>query len=260
MSAIYKRMDIRIVREACVKNARTPNGPWLTKQLINAVLLVESSEELLEILMDSHHLDWINFSILETLVENTDSDLAKKVMENYKKYTLQLNFLTIFTINSQVAGINEVSSDYTRIKEILAVDVGKMTVRKLLQHRSFLERNVFDINEGSTRVASVDHQGGTVVWIIPTECSFHAYRSAISNLHKFDTIISLEIENYPIIKKSVEFSIGPPLSESISNRNYWICDIIQCVCLHLRMCMHSSRFTLCLHGAKLDYVAVCLIG
>ena len=222
MTAIYKRMDIRIVREACVKNARTQNGPWLTKQLINVILLVESSEELLEILMDSHHLDWINFSILEALVENTEADLAKKVMENYKKYTLQLNFLTVFTINSQVAGIDEVSSEYTRIKEILAVDVGKMTVGKLLQHRSFLERNVFDINEGSTRVASVDHQGDMVVWIIPTECCFHAYRTANCNLHKFETIISLEIENYPIIKKSVEFAIGLPPCESISHHNYVI--------------------------------------
>ena len=208
-------MDIHVVREACIKNARTPDGPWLTKQFINAISLVETSDELFEILMHTHHLDWINFSILESLVENTKAELAEKVLDSYKKYTLQLNFLTVFTMNSCIPEIEHPGPEYTKVKEILAVDVNKMTVGKLLQHRTFLERNVFDINEGSTRVCSIDNQGDTVVWIIPLECSFHAYRCANHNLHKFDIIISLEIENYPIIKKSVEFSINPPLCESL---------------------------------------------
>ena len=214
MSAIYRRMDIQVVREACIKNARTPEGPWLPKQFISAISLVETSDELFETLMHYNYLDWINFSILESLVENTKAELAVKVLDNYKEYTLQLNFLTVYTMNSSIPEIENPGPEYIKVKEILALDVGKMTVGKLLQHRAFLERNVFDINECSTRVCSIDVQGCTVVWIIPMECSFHAYRCANNNLHRFDTILSLEIENYPVIKKSVEFSIDPPLCES----------------------------------------------
>lgn len=215
MTAIYKRMDIQIVREACIKNARTPNGPWLSKHFMNAISLVETSEELLEVLMDHHHMDWINFHMLEALAENTQSELAQKILESYKKYTLPLNFLTVFTINSRVPGIGNPGPEYTRVKEILAVDVMKMTVGKLLQHKAFLEENVFDINKGTTRVCSIDYHKCEVVWIIPTECCFHVYRYASSNVHKFDITISLEIEDYPIIKNSVEYSIDPPLCESM---------------------------------------------
>lgn len=204
-----------MVREACIKNARTPDGPWLTKQFINAVSLVETSDELFENLMHTHHLDWINFSILETLIENTKSELAQKVLDNYKKYTLQLTFINVFIMNSTIPEIEDPGPEYTKVKEVFALDVTKMTVGKLLQHRTFLERNVFDINVGSTRVCSIQHFEDTIVWIIPKECSYHAYRCANSNLHKFNTILSLEIEDYPIIKRSVEFSIDPPLSESL---------------------------------------------
>ena len=225
MSAIFRRMDIQIVREACVKNARTPNGPWLTKQFINAILLVERSDELFENLMHTHHLDWINFSILERLIENTQSELAQKVLDEYKKWTLPLTFITVYTMNSSIPEIEEPGPEYTKVKEIFSLDVNKMSVGKLLQHRTFLERNVFDINEGSTRVCRIDHFDDTIVWIIPTECSYHAYRYANSNMHKFDIIFSLEIENYPIIKRSVEFSIDPPLCESLCINMFVVCTV-----------------------------------
>lgn len=214
MTAIYKRTDIHKVREACIKNARTPNGPWLSKHFINAISLVETAEELFEVLMHTNHLDWINFTILEALVKHTRLRVAQEVLDAYKKYTLPLTFLTVVTINSRVPKIEDPGPEYTRVKEILAMDVSKLTVGKLLEHRTFLEKNVFDINEGSTRVGSVDWHGSEVVWIIPMECSFHAYRYANSNMHKFDMIISLEIEDYPIIKKKPEeFSTDPPLCE-----------------------------------------------
>lgn len=213
MIAIFKKTDIRIVREGCIKNARTPNGPWLSKQFINAISLVETVEELFDVLMHTQHLDWINFSVVESMVEHSKSKLAQEVLDSYKKYTLQLTFLAVFTLNSRVRGIDEPGQGYTKVKEVLAMDVSKMTVGKLLEHKAFLEKNIFDINKGSTRVGTVDNFKWEVVWIVPTECSYHIYQHANSNLHKFDTIISLEIEDYPIIKRSVEFSIELPHCE-----------------------------------------------
>ena len=222
MTAIFKRVDIHIVRQACIMNARTPNGPWLSKHLINAILLVETSEELFEMLMHYHQLDWINFTIVESLVKYTKSELGQKVLDSYKKYTLQLNFLTVYTINSRVPKIEDPGPEYTRIKEILSIDLFKTTVGKLLEHRTFLEKEIFDINEASTRMASFDHHRCEVVWIIPEECSYHAYKSANSNVHKFNIILSLEIEDYPIIKNTVELPVEKPHSEFVCNCILWM--------------------------------------
>jgi len=207
MIAIFKNMDIRIVREGCIKNARTSDGPWLSKQFINAISLVEAADELFDVLMYNQHFDWINFSVLESMVEHSKSEIAQKVLGSYKKYTLQLTFLTVFTLNTKVSGIEEPGPGYTKIKEVLAVDVSKMTVGELLEHKAFLEKNIFGINKDSTRVGAIEIFEWEVVWIIPTECSYHAYHHANNNLHKFDTIVSLEIEDYPIIRGSVQFPV-----------------------------------------------------
>ena len=217
MTAIFKRVDIHLVRQACIMHARTPKGPWLPKQVMNTILLVETSEELFEILMHYHYMDWINFSMIESLVKYTKSDLGQKVLDSYKKYTLQLNLLTVYTINSRVPVIDNIGPDYIRVKEILSVDLFKMTVGKLLEHRTFLEREIFDINEASTRMASFDHQKSEVVWIIPLECSYHAYKSANNSMHKFDIILSLEVEDFPIIMNTVELTVDKPLGKLVYN-------------------------------------------
>lgn len=213
LTAVFKRMDIQVVREAAIKDARTPNGPWLPKNFINTISLVEASDELFDVLIHNQHLDWINFSVVESMVKHSKSELAAKVLANYKSYTLQLPFLRVFTVNTRVPRIDEPGPDYAKVKEILSTDINRMTVGDLLEHKAFLEKNIFCINQDSTRVGGIDNISWEVVWIIPMECCYHVYHCANSNVHKFDNITSLEIEDYPIIKKSVEFSIDRPLCE-----------------------------------------------
>lgn len=214
MTAIFRRMDIHVVREASVKNARTPDGPWLPKSFINAMLLIETSDELFEQLVEDRYLDYFNLSILESIIAHTKSELAQKVFDAYKKYMMPLTFNALITMNSEVPRIEDPGPEYAKVKEVLAMNLSKMTVGSLRKHKDFLEKNVFDINSGSTRLAGFDHRKNEVIWIIPNECSYHVYKYANSNMHNFDTIVSLEVENYPVIKKSLEFSVDPPLCES----------------------------------------------
>lgn len=216
MTAIFRRMkNLPLVREGLIKNARTPDGPWLSKHFIDVISLVESVDELFDVLMHNQYLSWINFWAVEVIVEHTKSELAQKVMDSFRKYTLQLDIHTVFSINTTVPGIDKPGLEYTKVREVFSVDINRLTVGKLLQHKTFLEQNVFDINVGSTRVGSIDNHAWAVVWIIPAECSYHVYRHANTTLHKFDIIASLEIEDYPVIKKSAKFSIDPLLGKFV---------------------------------------------
>jgi len=213
MTRILRKADFPTIREVCYKKARTECGPWLSKYFIESMKLVETVEELLDVLLHNQQWDWINFQVLESIVDSSKLNIARKVLDAYKDYMLNLTLSSVFSINSTVAPIVNPGVEYTKVKEVLAADVKHMTVGELLEHKTYLERHVFNINEGSTRVAFIDSQKWEVVWIIPAECTYHAYRRACSNLSKFNSIVSLEIEDYPVIKQLVEHSIGPPNGE-----------------------------------------------
>lgn len=210
MTRILKKADLPTIREACFKNARTEHGPWLSKYFIESIKLVETVEELLDVLLHNHQWDWINFEILESVVDGSKLEIARKVLDAYKEYMLQLTLLSVFSINSTVVPIDNPGVEYTKVKEVLAADVKNMTVGQLLEHKTYLEQHIFDINKGSTRVAFIDSSSWEVVWIIPAECSYYAYKRTCSNVSKFSSVVSLQIEDYPVVRQVVEHSIDPP--------------------------------------------------
>ena len=95
------------------------------------------------------------------------------------------------------------------------IEPEKITVEVLSQYWLELETLIMTIGNGTCALESVDQGCLEISWLIPIQCRFHAYKSALSNRHKFHQIHLqyLYIESYPLIYDS--FTIQPAVLSSL---------------------------------------------
>ena len=103
----------------------------------------------------------------------------------------------------------------TRVGMKILKEPNEITVADLSKFAPVLETVIMDINNGTCVLEHVSTGCLEIYWLIPTHCSFHAYKSALNNRHKFCEIHLqyLHIEPYPPVYDP--FTIQPAMLSTL---------------------------------------------
>ena len=106
----------------------------------------------------------------------------------------------------------EYKDAYTaKVASKIQKEPNEVTVEDLSHYCDVLEVVIMDISRNSCVLQHLDTGCLEVHWLIPIQCRFHAYKSALNNRHKFyDVHLQyLHIEPYPPIYDP--FTIQPTM-------------------------------------------------
>ena len=176
----------------------TVPGFKVRKQLRKAINLAKTSDDLLDTLQQSSGCNWLDTRLLEALACGSSQPAACELIEAYK------NFL-------HHKKLNEVLSDYSKseIQEPYAVRVGtkidmnpkEITVGALLKHRGDLEDVIINLGKGIVKISHVKQGCLEVIYSMPAQFAFAAYKNTLNRRHKFCRIslLYLKYDNHPVI-------------------------------------------------------------
>ena len=188
--------DFNKIRRVCIEDANSPDGIELPSHIVDAISCTNNINELFDTLANSHYWNWIDVRMLEVMVDVAEIPEAEQTLDDYKK------FVSPFKIKQILPDLqfDVVSKNYTTIQEkFKSSDEETLTVGDILEHQFYLAYEICDINPQSMKLRSIKTGCLELVLAIPKESTLHAYKSALKNVHKFDKIHSLVVENHPMI-------------------------------------------------------------
>ena len=142
---------------------------------------------------------------MEAMVIFSDNPAAKRILTNYKEY---VSALTLEEVLPEIPVYIDPVSKYVTVEEKFSPSGGikKLTVGHILKHRYIFSYDVCDINPNVPKLCSIKTGCLQLLWSIPRECASHAYKSALINIDKIESILYLKIEYYPTIY-SLKYSL-----------------------------------------------------
>ena len=227
ISRILKRADFFVLRRAIVQQRKVPRGVQFPDALYQNIKTAPDLDTLLDLLADSKHWSWIDLRLLEALIMSLETPMinaAKTLVTKYKEAVfskklsevLDKMFMPEQKINKEAYA--------TRVGGKIQKEPNEITVADLSEFAPFLETVIMDINNGTCVLEHLTKGCLEIYWLIPTHCSFHAYKSALNNRHKFCEIHLqyLHIEPYPPLYDP--FTIQPTMLSTLLH----LCKPIAC--------------------------------
>ena len=152
---------------------------------------------------------------MEALIKSSGISEAAILISKYKDtiFTKKLSeVLDKMFIPQQKKSKNAYTS---RVAIKLEKDPNEITVGDLSDFPIHLEKVIMDINCGTCVLEHLGTGCLEILWLIPTHCRFHAYKSALNNHHKFCDIHLqyLHIEPYAPIYDP--FTIQPVMLSAL---------------------------------------------
>ena len=213
VSTLLEKANFRVLRRALVQQKNAYKGVQFPDSLHQKIKEAQDLDALLDLLADSKYWSWVDLRVLEALIVSSGIHEAKALFSQYKKaiFTKKLSDVLVFMPEQRKR-----KDDYTtKVASKIDKEPNEITVADLSEHLKVLEAVIMDINEGSCVLEHLKKGCLEIHWLIPTHCRFHAYKSALSNRHKFHDIHLqyLHIEHYPPIYNP--FTIKPTMLSTL---------------------------------------------
>ena len=140
---------------------------------------------------------------------------AKVLLNKYKEIIFSKKLSEVLDILFMPQQKKDKDAYTTRVGSKLEKDPNEITVADLARFSTTLEKVIMDINNGSCVLEHLGTGCLEIHWLIPIQCRFHAYKSALNNRHRFSEIHLqyLHIEPYPPIYDP--FTIQPTILSTL---------------------------------------------
>lgn len=177
--------DFYIMRRACIEQINTPNGVQLSPNMKQDIKSVNNLNALLDTLADSPYWSWIDLRLIEALVEASGSQVAKNLVNGYKKQIFSKKLIEVISTVPN----KEVSDEhYSKIVSKFGKELEEITIFDLLKLKSQLETVIMNLKSGTCALAHIGEGCIEIHWIIPTDYINRVYEAAILKRHKYHTI------------------------------------------------------------------------
>ena len=187
----------------------------LPDDLYERIRVTQDLDTLLDLLADSKHWSWVDLRLMESLIMSSDIYEAKVLIDSYKEIIFSKKLIEVLDIMFIPKHKKDKDAYTSKVGSKLEKNPDEITVADLSKFSTTLETVIMDINKGSCVLEHLDTGCLEIHWLIPAHCRFHAYKSALSNCHKFADIQLqyLHIEPYPSIYNP--FIIQPGLLSTL---------------------------------------------
>jgi len=95
---------------------------------------------------------------------------------------------------------------YTKVKEEYNIDPKSVTVGDLVEHRNYVEKKKICLE--MLAFLSIDPGCLVIYWLIPKVTAYYAYVSIKKSCYLSDSIVSFEIDEYPLIQCATESAMA----------------------------------------------------
>ena len=195
---------------------RIPGGVQLPNNLKTKIKEAEQLDKLLDALVESKYWNFADLRLINALAISSCILEAKVLIDKYKKVFFDTKLIDILGICTHTVLPPDQHEKYTsKVGTKISKKPDEITVADLSQYCITLETVIMDINEGSCVLEHIEKGCIKIYWLIPIHCSYHAYKSALSNRHKFHSLYLqyLKIESYPVIYD--QFTIQPAVLSTL---------------------------------------------
>ena len=185
LDSILKNAELSTLKLAIGSQHFVP-GIDIGKKLSRAINLAKTSSDILQALQQSSCCNWLDTRLLEALACGAN------------KYPYAYELIKAYETFLHSKKLDEVLSCFpkSKVRKPYAVKVGakididpnEVTVGMLFRHRDDLENVILNLGKGRVRIKDVKKGCLEVVYSIPADQSFQAYKNALQNRHKFQTI------------------------------------------------------------------------
>ena len=236
-----------------------PLGVQLPDNLKRKIKKAEQVEKLLDALVKSKFWNFADLRLIDILVFSSGIREAKELVDRYKEVFFSTKLTDILSTGVKVHPPNKHEKYVCRVGQKISKEPHEITVADLSKYCTNLEKVIMDINKGSCVLDHVKRGCVEIYWLIPIRCSYHAYKSALNNRHKFHSLHLqyLKIESYPVIYD--QFTIQPTVLSALlcmPNHISIACKCIEnCPC---KMCVHTHVHKCAPQCMQLLYFYVCM--
>ena len=209
---------------------KIPGGVQLPDDLRTKIKEARQLDRLLDALVESKYWNFADLRLINALVISSRIREAKVLIDRYKEVFFDTKLVDILCICTHTVLPPDQRKEYTcRVGTKISKKPDEITVADLAQYCTTLETVIMDINEGSCVLEHIEEGCIKIYWLIPIRCSYHAYKSALNNRHKFHSLHLqyLKIESYPVIYD--QFTIQPAVLSTLIRVPS--CSPIACKCV-----------------------------
>ena len=198
MRALLKKADCVDLRRACIAQRHNPGGAELSEELLDKISVIESNDDLLDLLIRTPYWSWIDIRILEVMVVASKSSHALQLLKNYKAAVFSKRLIDLLP---NVPSMEVKEKYYAKIITKIKKDHDEITIADLLKFQSQLEAVIMDIKKGACILAHLEQGCVEAHWYIPTNCVDRAYQNAKLKCYHFNDLHLqyLKIGCYPVI-------------------------------------------------------------
>ena len=214
LSKLLRQADFSVLKRAFCSQMRTPGGVQLPDDLYQSIKGTERLDALLDVLAESKYWNWVDLRLLNVLIFSSGIRKAKTLVDQYKGLVFPKKLSEV--LDQLPRGNKEINKTYTtRVSSKIDIEPEKITVEVLSQYWLEIETLIMTIGNGSCALESVDQGCLEITWLLPIQCRFHAYKSALRNRHRFHQIHLqyLRIESHPPIYDL--FTVNPAVLTSL---------------------------------------------
>jgi len=192
---------------------KLPGGVQLPNDLYQRIEAAQKLDDLLDTLSKSQYWHWIDLRLMNVLIFSSGIRRAKELVDKYKAFTYPKKLSEVLDLSQREKEIKEA---YTaKVSSKLEIEPDKITIEDLSKRWVKLETLILAIPFGTSAFESTSPGCLQITWLIPIQYKFHAYKSAMSNRHKFHQIHLqyLQFESYPPIYDP--FTIQPDVLSTL---------------------------------------------
>ena len=201
ISKLLKGADFFTLRRAILQQRNLPKGVQLPDDLYQSIRIAQDLNTLLDLLVDCKYWNWVDLRLLDTLTISSGIRETTILVNKYKEVVFPKKLSEVLDKMCMPQQKEYRDAYATKVGTKIQKEPNEITVGDLSHFVIILETVIMDINKGSCVLEHLDTGCLEIHWLIPTHCRFHAYKSALSNRHKFCDIHLqwLHIETYPPI-------------------------------------------------------------
>ena len=227
---------------------QNPGGIQLPDDVKADIKKAKKLDDLLDVLAESKYWNFADLRLINVLVFSSDNPEAVLLVDSYKKafFSKTLSDVVNTCIRKEVLPPDQRREFTCRVSGKINKEPHEVTVAELAEYCTSLETVIMKIHNGSCALQHIEEGCVKIYWLIPIRCSYHAYKSALNNRHKFHSLHLqyLKIESYPVIYD--QFTIQPavlstllclPNCSSVACKCIRNCPCKMCVCVCVCVCV-----------------------
>jgi len=201
---ILKNGNFRDIRRSCFEQFNPASGCKLPEEQIKEIKDCKNVDDLFDVLAMTPYWCSLDIRVLEGMAAASDQEDAVATIELYRRVIYPQKFFEFdlcFSAEENNAGYGN-NEFYTTIKEKYNIDPKTVTVEDLVKHRSHAERRRMCLD--MLAFANIDPGSLVIYWLIPKVTAYYAYYSIKKSCYLSDSIVSFEINGYPLIECAAE--------------------------------------------------------